>query len=47
MKTHLAGEQMLHADGQMDRHEEGYCRFSKFCVQAYKGQKQVKVLQLN
>ena len=31
MKTLLVGAELSHADGQTDRHDEAYSRFSQFC----------------
>ena len=36
MKTLSLGAELLHADGQTDRHEEARSRFSQFCERDYK-----------
>jgi len=34
MKIRLVGDELFHADGQTDRHDEANSRFSQFCEQA-------------
>jgi len=36
MKIHPLGADLLHADGQTDRHDETNSRFSQFCERSYK-----------
>ena len=35
MKIRPVGAEILHADGQKDRHDEANSRFSQFCETAY------------
>jgi hypothetical protein len=34
MQIHPVGAELFHADGQMDRHDEGNSWFLQFCVHA-------------
>jgi len=36
MKIRPVGPDLLHADGQTDRHDEGNSRFSQFCNSVWK-----------
>jgi len=36
MKILIVGADLLHADGQLDRHDEANSRFSQFCEGAEK-----------
>jgi len=40
MKIRPVGAELLHADGQTDRHEEADSRFSQFCEHGQKNLKQ-------